>query len=218
MNNVTRRVLIVEDDRFVGSLLAEALKGKGFDTCLVESALAAKKAVESFDPDAAVIDVVLGEGPSGIDLVQVLARERPDIASILLTRHPDFQDAGFAASQIPPGVAYLRKSMISDTESLVQAIDEALRGRGADIRHDKSEKSSLDVLTRNQREVLRLIAQGYSNGEIARRRGISTSAVEQNVAAIFRAFDLDTRDAVIPRVEAVRRYIEAAGVPERTAT
>jgi DNA-binding NarL/FixJ family response regulator len=218
VNNVRRRILIVEDDRFVGSLLAEALKGQGFDTCLVESALAAKKAVESFDPDAAVIDVVLGEGPSGIDLVQVLARERPDIASILLTRHPDFQDSGFAASQIPPGVAYLRKSMISDTESLVQAIDEALRGRGADIRHDKIEKSSLDVLTRNQREVLRLIAQGYSNGEIARRRGISTSAVEQNVAAIFRAFDLDTRDAVIPRVEAVRRYIEAVGVPERTAT
>lgn len=218
MPNERRRVLIVEDDRFVGSLLADALTSQGFDTCHVESALAAKKAVETFDPDAAVIDVVLGDGPSGIDLVQVLARERPDIASVLLTRHPDFQDAGFTASQIPEGVAYLRKSMISDTDSLVQAIDEALRGRGAGIRHDKMDKGSLNVLTRNQREVLRLIAQGYSNGEIARRREISVSAVEQNVAAIFRAFDLDVRDSVIPRVEAVRRYIAAAGVPERTGT
>jgi DNA-binding NarL/FixJ family response regulator len=74
---------------------------------------------------------------------------------------------------------------------------------------------SLAVLTRKQREVLHLMAMGYSNGEIARKRGITVSGVEQAVTAIFKAMDLEVGSEVVPRVEAVRRYIMAVGVPER---
>ena len=75
---------------------------------------------------------------------------------------------------------------------------------------------SLAMLTRKQREVLHLMAMGYSNGEIARKRGITVSGVEQAVTAIFKAMDLEVGSELVPRVEAVRRYITAVGVPERS--
>lgn len=73
----------------------------------------------------------------------------------------------------------------------------------------------LATLTRKQREVLHLMAMGYSNTEIARQRGVTVSGVEQAVTAIFKAMHLEVGDYLAPRVEAVRRYISAVGVPER---
>ncbi len=212
MSNFKRRVLVVEDDPFVGSLLAEALKSQGFEVQHVDSALKAKKALKTFDPDAALLDIGLGTGPSGIDLAQYLRLKHPQIAPILLTR----QSVGTDAASIPEGVGFLRKSLISDTAYLVSALEDALRDRGNPVRHDAIIEPALRDLTKNQREVLHLLALGYSNAEIAKQRGITVSGAEQNVTAIFKAFGLDRNNAVDRRVEVVRRYIAAVGIPERT--
>lgn len=212
MSTFKRRVLVVEDDPFVGSLLAEALRGQGFEVLQVDSALAAKKALKTFDPDAALLDIGLGTGPSGIDLAQYLRLKHPDIAPILLTR----QSVGTDAAAIPEGVGFLRKSLISDTTYLVSALEDALRDRGNPVRHDAIIEPALRALTKNQREVLHLLALGYSNAEIAKKRGITVSGAEQNVTAIFKAFGLDRNNAVDRRVEVVRRYIAAVGIPERS--
>jgi DNA-binding NarL/FixJ family response regulator len=212
MGNFKRRVLVVEDDPFVGSLLAEALKGQGFEVLHVDSALKAKKALKTFDPDAALLDIGLGTGPSGIDLAQYIRIQHPQIAPILLTR----QSLGSDAAAIPEGVGFLRKSLISDTAYLVSALEDALRDRGNPIRHDAIIEPALRALTKNQREVLHLLALGFSNVEIAKQRGITVSGAEQNVTAIFKAFGLDRNNSVDRRVEVVRRYIAAVGIPERS--
>lgn len=73
----------------------------------------------------------------------------------------------------------------------------------------------IDRLTASQLEVLQLIAMGYSNAEIARRRSQTVSGVEQLVTAMFRSLGLRGKAEVNPRVEAVRMYVRVAGVPER---
>ena len=60
-----------------------------------------------------------------------------------------------------------------------------------------------------------MMAQGLSNTEIARRRNTSTSAVEQRISEVFRILGLTASADVVPRVEAVRRYIAENGLPER---
>jgi DNA-binding NarL/FixJ family response regulator len=195
-----RRILVVEDDPFVGSLISDALTAQGFETLLADSALVAKRSLSSFDPDAAIVDIELGEGPNGIEFVQFLNKSRPEVAAIMLTNHPDPTMVGFSDSRIPNGVAYLRKGRVQDTDELVTAINGALQGRSENHRQDRDTKGKLDVLTKAQREVLHMMAQGLSNTEIARRRTISTSAIEQMVAAIFRAFELSAGDSVVPRV------------------
>lgn len=215
MAQFQRRILIVEDDAFMGSLMVGALINEDFDAKLASSAVMAKRELTRFDPDVVLVDIDLGEGPTGIDFVQVVSKTRPEIAAVLLSKHADSESAGLKGAHIPEGVAYLRKSLIHDTSALVSAINEAAKGHAEKFRQDKQSKGALDLLTTSQREILHMMALGLSNREIAKQRGVSVSNVEQRISEIFRAFGIAQSETVVPRVEAIRRYIVVSGIPER---
>lgn len=215
MPGFQRRILIVEDDVFMGSLMVDALSSKGFVAQLAESAVTAKRRVKSFDPDIVLVDIDLGDGPNGIDFIQVVRATRPEIAAILLSKHADSSSAGLAGVHIPEGVGYLRKSLVHDTDALIECINSVSRGQASHLRHDQASKGDLDLLTKTQREILHMMALGFSNKEIAKQRDVSLSSVEQRVSEIFKAFNITQGDEVVPRVEAIRRYITISGVPER---
>jgi two-component system, NarL family, nitrate/nitrite response regulator NarL len=208
-----RRVLVVEDDPFVGTLLRAHLAAAGFEARHAPDALAARREVDAFDPDAALVDVYLGEGPSGLDLVRYLARARPGIAAIVLTKRP----SPGTLARLPADTAFLDKGRIHDPSVVIDAIEAALRGRGGTVRADAVVVDDhLDRLTPPQLDVLRLIALGYDNREIARARETSLSGAEQAVGAVFKALGLPQRGTELaPRVEAARRYMLAEGIPLR---
>ncbi|MFT4231389.1 MAG: response regulator transcription factor [Leucobacter sp.] len=209
---VERRVLIVEDDVFVTGLLGEVLGREGFVTAHASDAASARRVADSFDPDAALIDIDLGEGPSGLDLVRAFELTRPDLVAVILTARA----SASTMDGLPPGVGFIRKSMISEPGALIEALDSALRRGGEGIRLDLDAQHRVDALSPSQREVLRLIALGLSNAEIARRRGVTRSGAEQAVGTVFRKLGLVHDDEIVPRVEASRLYIEAWGLPSRT--
>ena len=215
MSGFLRRILVVEDDPLLGSLLTSALGHEGFDAECATSALDAKKKLSAFDPDIVLADIDLGDGPSGIDLVNLIHQTRPDVVAIILSKYADSRGAGSSHADVPAGVAYLRKSLVHDTAALVTAINDAARGHAENLRHDRGDKGDLDKLTQSQREVLHLMALGFSNQEIAKRRGVSLSNVEQRISRIFKAFGLPSDGSVVPRVEAIRRYMAVNGIPER---
>ena len=215
MPGFQRRILVVEDDAFMGSLMVGALANEGFEAQLAPTAVKAKRLLNSFDPDVVLVDIDLGEGPTGIDFIQVVSKTRPEIAAILLSKHADSASAGLKGVHIPEGVAYLRKSLVHDTQALVDSINEAAKGRANHLRQDRQSKGSLDLLTRTQREILHMMALGLSNKEIAKQREVSLSSVEQRVSEIFRSLKIPQDNTVVPRVEAIRRYIAISGVPER---
>jgi DNA-binding NarL/FixJ family response regulator len=64
-------------------------------------------------------------------------------------------------------------------------------------------------------DVLRLIAVGYTNEQIGKLNGVSQTTVERWCTDIFRSLGINTRGTVNPRVEATRRYISVAGIPDR---
>lgn len=218
MPDFQRRVLVVEDDVFLGSLIVGALANEGFSTSLAVSSLDAKKKLKSFDPDVAFVDIDLGAGPTGIDFIHMLSHSHPEVAAILLSKHADATSAGIPEGRIPDGVGYLRKSMVHDTSALIAAIEEVTRGRTSNLRQDQQSKGELDLLTKAQREILHMMALGLSNKEIAKQRDVSLSSVEQRVSEIFKAFGLNNNEAVVPRVEAVRRYYAATGLPKSSST
>lgn len=213
-NSFERRILILEDDPFMGSLMAEALTMHGFKTELAESAVQAKRKTNSFDPDAVLVDINLGNGPNGIQFIRMLMKSSPDIAPILLSKHADPASAGAAGVDVPEGVAYLRKSLMHDTDALVAAINNAMNDAAPKLRHDEQSKGSLDLLTKAQREILHLMALGLSNKEIAKQRNVSVSNIEQRATEIYKAFGILQNDAVMPRVTAVRLYAREAGLPD----
>ena len=215
MTQFQRRILIVEDDAFIGSLMVGALNNEGFDARLALSAVVAKRQLKTFDPDVVLVDIDLGEGPNGIDLIQVVRKLNPAIAAILLSKHADSISAGLQGAHIPEGVAYLRKSLVHDTRELVQSINTAATGHVEHLRQDKEGKGALDLLTKTQREILRMMSLGLSNREIAKQRNVSLSSVEQRISDLFKTLNIAQDGVVVPRVEAIRRYMAVSGVPKR---
>ena len=210
-----RRLLVVEDEPLMASLLAQALSAAGFEAAVSADVLSARACIRDFDPDAVLLDVNLGDGPSGLDLAHVLHEQRPDIAIVVLTKYPDPRIGGMAAADLPPNCGFLRKDRVKDTEYLIEAINAVLSDQPTVARQALQESGPLGQLTGRQLDILRLISMGYTNDYIARLKGASTSTVERWSVEIFKALGIDTRGVVNPRVEAVRQFIAAAGVPDR---
>jgi DNA-binding NarL/FixJ family response regulator len=209
----TRRVLVVENETLLRDLLARMLESEGFVVETAESAATAKQLLEKFDPDALVIDIDLGLGPNGFDLADSISRSQEGRAIVFLTNLPDPRFSGTEGRSLAPGAAYLRKSSLMDSTVLLNALNAALTDRvGVEFRHDLSEGRPLANLSASQLQVLKLVAQGKSNVQIAEARNTSVRAVEALVSRVFSQLDLSQTDEGNLRVEAAIAYIEASGL------
>jgi two-component system nitrate/nitrite response regulator NarL len=167
VSQFNRKVLVVEDDALLRSLIASNLVANGFIVETTDNAASARKIADDFDPDVALLDIELGNGPTGIDLALVLRKNMPEIDLVFLTHIPEPRVVGVDNRKIPKNAAYLAKDRITDPKMLSMAIDAALRGRaGREFRDDKRDYP-LAELSRSQLAVLQRVALGMSNTEIA---------------------------------------------------
>ncbi len=199
----------------MASLLADSLTAHGFNVAIASDVLEARQLVKDFDPDAALIDISLGDGPSGLDLAHVLSRQRPDIALLILTKHSDSRAAGVTSAEVPERCGFLRKDKVRDSEYLMGMLESVLSDNPENVRDDRDPDNPLSVLTVRQLEVLRLMAMGYTNEFIAQYTNASLSSVERWIIQVFRALGIDSRSNVNPRVEAVRIFISCSTLPDR---
>lgn len=205
-------MLVVEDEALVSSLLADILTQSGFEVQICRSASEASEALVEFDPDIALLDINLGGGPSGLDLGHILHRTSPHVGLVFLTKYLDPRLRRDRA--VPPGSAFLDKRSITDTHLLIRAIESVLRDEPAPPRDDTVMRCGLDELTSTQLETLRLAAMGWTNAAIAKQRQTNERAVEKRLRAVYLAMGIPTNADVNPRVEAIRRYIAEAGLPD----
>ena len=210
-----RRVLVVEDEAFTSGLVCAALRGGGFEVRAASSAAEARREVANFDPDAAVIDLNLGAGPNGVDFAHILTHQNPGVALLLLTKMPDLRAAGYTEADLPPTCGFIRKEAVTDADLLVQAVENALADQVQRMKGQLEQASPLAVLTQTQFAVLRLVTQGYTTPRIAEMRGTTTSAVEKVLGSIYDALEIPKDDGISRRAEAMRIFVEYAGLPSR---
>lgn len=210
-----RRALVVDDEVMVAALVRDALVGAGFDVELALTADAASEALADFDPDVAILDIALGRGPTGIDLAYLVRHSYPATAVLMLTRYPDLRTTRATSSQLPPDVPFLSKDMVTSSTVLVDAVEAAISESRLVLDQVVSSSNPLAVLTPTQLSVLHMAAQGFTTTEIARRRNCSPSGVEKVLAKIYQRLNIVSDEAVHPRVEAIRIYIDTVAVPVR---
>jgi DNA-binding NarL/FixJ family response regulator len=207
-----RTIVVVENESLLRDLIARSLETAGFDVSTAANAADAKRAVKATDPDICVVDIELGPGPNGFDLADYLAREAPDVGVVFLTNLPDPRFADRDTKTVTQKQAYLRKSQLVDSKELIEAINAVLKEVDVDqYRHDQNQTRPLAGLSRRQISVLKLVAEGHSNNQIAEERGTTVRAVEGMVSRIFTALGVDAQGVGNARVEATRMYLSAAG-------
>lgn len=200
----------------MAGLLADALTEAGFKTKTAADSKSARKMIDSFDPDILLLDISLGDGPTGIQIAHAVSRTRPDIAILILTKHPDPKAGGDLSLDLPDKVGFLRKHLVRDTDYLLNAIEEVLADRPEQV------TTQVEAITRpfpqlNDKafQVLRLLAEGYNNNEIAKQMALSLKAIERWIEIIYAELDIKLKADLNPRVEAARRFYMVAGLSER---
>lgn len=209
MTSYQRRIVIVDDEPIIRTLLSHRLSGEGFEVFTAASALEAKKIFYKVDPDALIVDLDLGDGPSGTDLIAALSAANPGVGFLLLTNYTPTP----AEMKAAPQIAYLSKREVESIGLIVEALNTVMRDN--DPRTEEftlQGNSPLSKLTPKQLEVLRLLAKGFSNSEIAKQRELGVRAVEQTVHRIYLALELGDDDSASPRVLAARIYSSQMGL------
>ena len=171
--------IVVDDDDFTRVLLTRTLESAGH-TSVVAAADAATgmRLADTHRPDLAILDLDLGPGPNGIDLAHGLRRLNPTIAIIILSSYQDPRLVG-STRPMPLGAIYVSKRSVADAHVLEQAVGEVLVSPLAERAAPAPAAPGSRRLSDNQVEIMRLVAEGYSNAEIARRRSLDRARRSQ---------------------------------------
>ena len=200
------RVLVAEDEEFTLNLLREVLEGANFQVEAVKSVAEAIERVASFDPHAVVTDLNFGvAGPSGADLLQFIEKDHPWVGKVVLTSHASPALAIPNGVAIPEGVTYLVKSELGAISDLVGAVEDSISHSSTHHARPEMENDRI-VISSTQGEILLLLAEGYTNAAIARKRGTSLRATETLVQRTFASLGIKSDEDFNPRVLAVRMW------------
>jgi two-component system nitrate/nitrite response regulator NarL len=201
-----QRVLLVDDDDFTRMTLRAVLASLDFDVIGdAANVVAAMDLARAERPDLAVIDLDLGEGPTGIDLAHGLRTLVPSIGLVMLSSYGDPRLIGRRTRPLPDGTQYLSKQGVGDASVLKAALRKSLD------RDDTATPAEGTALTDAQIEMMRLIAAGYSNAEIAKRMWITEDGVNRAVTRLVKQLGLQVAKERNTRVLISRAYADLAG-------
>jgi two-component system, NarL family, response regulator NreC len=211
------RVLVVDDHAVVRSGLRRLIDEEG-DMETVGEAGTVRDAIfeaRSTNPDLILMDVVM-PGESGLEGLPKLLHEHPDVKVLILSMQDDprYLREAFAAG----ASGYVLKEA-ADTE-VVTAIREVAGGgryvhpelgaRLVAAEAEAARQAEEDPLSDREREVLRLLALGYTNQEIAKQLFISVRTAETHRAHVMQKLRLQSRAELV-------RYAIAHGLLEQPA-
>lgn len=186
-------ILVVDDHPLLRDGIAALIAGEP-DMASVGEAANGLQAIEQFRkhrPDVTLMDLAMPE-MNGIDALIAIRREFPEARIIVLTTYTvDVQ----VTRAIKAGArAYLLKNLLH--EELLQTIRSVYAGKRTvtpSMAAELADHTADDALTEREIDVLRLIAAGIANKEIAARLGIKEETVKARVKSILMKLSANDR-------------------------
>jgi two-component system response regulator NreC len=201
------RIVVVDDHAVVRSGLKMLLNDK-HDMEVVGEASDGEEGIreaERLRPDVVLMDLSMPHGMDGLTATRELKSRMPDVAVLILTMHDDdeylfraihagasgyvlksapHEELTAAVRSVAGGDAYLNPTA---TRRLMNEYLEQMRGGGRPA----------NTLSEREKEVLTLIAKGYSNKEIADRLMISVKTVETHKSNVMEKLGLRSRPELV---------------------
>lgn len=209
------KVLLADDHSIVRAGLRRIVEESGDMEVIAEAAdgREALRLVRETSPDVAVIDISM-PGLDGLEVVSQLHGQCPDLPILILTMHEEGQ---YVVRAIQAGaMGYMTKQ--SAPEQLLKAIrkifegsryltDEAAEALALRVARGSGEQSPLDSLSMRELQVLRRLAMGHTNREIAGAYSISIKTVDTYRSRLLKKLNL-RNNAEMSRFAIQNRLIE----------
>jgi DNA-binding NarL/FixJ family response regulator len=202
-----KRIVIAEDHTILRQGLKALLKSNENLEVVgeAEDGLEAIRCVEKKNPDLLLLDLNMPR-MDGISVINEIRKRHPETKIIVLTMH--MQEEYILEAFRSGAQGYCLKA--SSHDELIMAINAVLSGKfyvSPEIsgkvlegflegQKNIKKKSSWDILTQREKEVLKLVGEGYQNKEIADYLFISVKTVEKHRANIMEKLDLHSASAL----------------------
>jgi DNA-binding NarL/FixJ family response regulator len=217
------RLVLADDHALLRAGLRRILEAHGHQVVAeVGDGLRVVSVVSDARPDVLLLDLGL-PGLHGLDVLRTVRRRVPTVSVLVVSAYNRDE---FVVAALRSGAAgYVLKG--SDADDLLRAVAAVAAGgyyvtpeletialtEGA----PGADPDPYDSLSEREREILRELASGYINHQVARRLGISTRTVESHRASMLRKLGLKTQTDLV--LYALRRGLvsldDAAGAPRR---
>jgi DNA-binding NarL/FixJ family response regulator len=210
-------VCIVDDNKDIRTALEQIILMSDEHHLLgsFASAAEAMEKIPVLHPNVVLMDINLGEGETGIDLVRHLKADNPDILFMMCTVYEDDEKIFEALSAGANGYILKKTSPIKLLEAIKELQDggspmssqiarkvvAAFQNRAAEtLAADNATAASLSVLSNREKEILELLAKGLLYKEIAAKLFISQETVRKHVYHIYEKLHVNNR------VEAINKF------------
>jgi DNA-binding NarL/FixJ family response regulator len=213
------RIVIAEDSVLLRAGLTRLLLDAGDEVvATVGDADALLDVVERHQPELAVVDVRMPptHTDDGLRAALQIRQRWPVIGILVLSQYVEETYATELLAEDTTGLGYLLKDRIADVAEFVAAVHRVGEGGTAldaevvaQLLARTRRRDPLERLSPRERDVLGLMAEGRTNGAIARELVVSDGAVEKHVSNIFTKLDLPPTEKDHRRVLAVLRWLES---------
>jgi DNA-binding NarL/FixJ family response regulator len=215
------RVVVAEDNLLTREGIVHVLEAGGVEVVdVVGDAGRLLAAVAREQPDVAVVDIRMPptQTDEGLGAAREIRTTHPATAVLVLSQYVEPAYALQLLEHHPERVGYLLKDRVSDGAVLVDALRRLCDSESvvdptivAQLLGRRRRADPLERLTPREREVLGLVAEGYSNKAIAARLVVTERTVEAHITQTFAKLGLaDDDPASHRRVLAVLAFLRAA--------
>jgi DNA-binding NarL/FixJ family response regulator len=213
------RVVVADDSVLLREGIVRLLEESGFD--VVAQAGDAEdlvRKVSAHKPDVAIVDIRMPptNTDDGLRAALEIRGKLPGTGVLVLSQYVEEGYALDLVGDSAGGVGYLLKDRVADVERFLDSVRRVAEGGSAldpevvsQLLGRSRRDDPLASLTRREREVMELMAEGRSNNAIAEQLVISDRAVEKHVTSIFVKLDLPPTAEDHRRVLAVLTYLRA---------
>jgi DNA-binding NarL/FixJ family response regulator len=175
--------------------------------------------VDTHRPEVTIIDIRMPptHTDEGLQAAAEIRRRHPDVGIMILSQHVEVGVATRLLAESAAGIGYLLKDRVTNFEDFTAALRRVPRGGSVLDPNVVSQLLSaggeaddpLAELTRREREVIALVAEGRSNKGIGQRLFITERAVQKHVTSIFMKLGLPHSDDDHRRILAVLAYVRS---------
>jgi len=215
------RVVLADDSILLREGVARVLTEAGFEVAgQAGDAVGLMRLVEAERPDVAIVDVRMPPTHTNEGLVAALRirAEHEGVGVLVLSQYVETSQAMRLLGEGAGGVGYLLKDRVSDVADFTEAVRRVGTGGSAidpevvaTLLGRKRSPDPLAGLTDRERQVLALMAEGWSNQGIRQKLFLSGKTVETHIGAIFAKLGLLQADDEHRRVRAVLAYVRSLG-------